>query len=93
MANDPGQLNSQMVSMPAETSEQAGNATDTLVRRNELILQFHFALLSALCGVTLGFNDQTQMLPILSIGFAIAGFVLVDWLRWLALPSMVAYAA
>ncbi|SMP37973.1 Transglutaminase-like enzyme, putative cysteine protease [Neorhodopirellula lusitana] len=55
--------------------------------------KFAFALITALGGMVVGTGSNTQALSVIVVGFAIIGFVLVDWLKFFALPSVIAYAA
>jgi hypothetical protein len=52
-----------------------------------------FALVTMLSGLVIGSSGQTESLPFIVIFFSATGFLLVDWLKLFALPSVVAYAA
>ncbi len=54
-------------------------------------LQWHFALLTVLCGYLLGSDDQASGLVTIALLSAISSVVFVDRLRWFFLPSVVAY--
>ncbi len=56
-------------------------------------LNFYFAAVTCLSGMTLFGNPELKIWPWVCMIFAIFGFVFVDWLRWFALPPVMAYLA
>lgn len=52
-----------------------------------------FATVTALGGMVAGSGHGSSTLPYLLVLFCVVGFLLVDWLKLFALPSVVAYAA
>ncbi|MCD0463368.1 transglutaminase TgpA family protein [Roseiconus lacunae] len=56
-------------------------------------LHFHFAVLSAAGGVVLGLGQGANEIALLSVFFAVFGFLFVDYLRLIALPQLAGYLA
>ncbi|MFG0262637.1 MAG: DUF3488 and DUF4129 domain-containing transglutaminase family protein [Novipirellula sp. JB048] len=63
---------------------------DTLVDGRVKLL---FAILSALGGMVLASNAETETFALVAIFFAVFGYLFVDWLALFALPSAIAYVA
>ncbi|MCC9642395.1 DUF3488 and DUF4129 domain-containing transglutaminase family protein [Rhodopirellula sp. JC740] len=55
--------------------------------------KFAFAMVTMLSELVIGSSGQTASLPIIAVFFSVVGFIFVDWLKFFALPSVVAYAA
>ncbi|MEM8670235.1 MAG: DUF3488 and transglutaminase-like domain-containing protein [Planctomycetota bacterium] len=56
-------------------------------------LQFYFAALSCLGGLSLASGSETESIPVIAVFFSVFGFIFVDYLRLFALPPIAAYAA
>ncbi|MCC9604058.1 DUF3488 and transglutaminase-like domain-containing protein [Stieleria sp. JC731] len=56
-------------------------------------MYFHFAVLSAAGGVVLGLGQDASEIAVLSVFFALFGFLFVDYLRLIALPQLIGYIA
>ncbi len=61
--------------------------------RVENRLKLIFAIQSCLGGLVLSSGDNTEVIPVVAIFFAVFGYVFVDVLRLFALPPIAAYAA
>ncbi len=61
--------------------------------RLRLRTKLAFAIVTALGGMLLGTGADTGPLAVIVVGFALIGFVCVDWLKLFSLPPLVAYGA
>ena len=73
----------------------AGQSTDQYRPSRKIFrrLELYFATLTVLCACVLAIGNDGAVVPIIAIFFAIVGYVFVDVLKVMALPTTAAYIA